>query len=163
VRAGRKLPLRSGPRCSVASVVFLPGGKILAAEVIEEKVVVWDAWSGKVLTPVGGHHSGIASVAFSSDGKKVLSVDAEAALREWNLAGKQLRRLHLPPPDLHGGSWWKLSSDGAHVLGDGERVRLWKVASGREVFSARGWDPGVFPLGLTADASLLAVVGGERF
>src|SRR5262249_46193552 len=54
---------------------------------------LWEVPSGKEISPRGGHNSPITNLAFTADGKVLLSA-GEDGLRRWQVAtGKELRRL----------------------------------------------------------------------
>jgi WD40 repeat protein len=60
--------------------------------------VIWEIPSGKRLSTVGGHHEGIASIGFSSDGKEILTASGNGTILRWNAKGEELGPLALKLP-----------------------------------------------------------------
>ncbi len=53
------------------SVAFSPEGKRLASASVDGTVRLWDVKTGRLLTVLRGHPSGVADVAFSPDGREL--------------------------------------------------------------------------------------------
>jgi WD40 repeat protein len=72
---------------------FSADGRILATtrwpEEAEQDVSLWDTFSGKRLGSCSGHKQAIFSVAFSPDGKTLVSGGYDRALKFWNVASCQ--------------------------------------------------------------------------
>src|SRR5262249_24529772 len=121
------------------------GGKVLEGS--DFAVRLWDAATGKVLRRLVGHTRGVISVAFSPDGKQAVSGGWDQSVRLWDLdTGQELRR-------FDGHTWGvfsvAFSRDGKEILSCGSRydlrdgrwvvtqderpLRLWDVATGKEV------------------------------
>ena len=109
---------------SDASVVaFTPDGRTLATGGQEGKVVLWDLRTGRQLgAPLVGHARGVASSAFSPDGRLLATVDGEAIL--WDVASHKQLGPALPIPSqgphavafLPGGSQLAVVSPNGSVL-----------------------------------------------
>lgn len=85
---------------------FSPDGRILALQETpagKNVLVLRDMKTGRLIHRLTGHKRGVHSVAFSPDGKLVLTGDGERTVRFWGLkSGELLRKIVLPaekPPD----------------------------------------------------------------
>jgi WD40 repeat protein len=131
------------------------------------EIKVWDVKTGRLKARLDGHRGSVTGLAFTSDGKGLLSSGDDGSLRLWDVAeGKQLRlaqrgarrsfSLSLSPDGKVLASWsgWKVArwdvtrwesiddadhGDGIHVLAftPGGNV----LASGADDSSVRLWDP----------------------
>ena len=68
---------------------------LLAGMYGQSSAFVWDVLAGKSLTPEVGHQQGISALAFTPDGKGVISASHDATLRFWDAAGKETRKVPL--------------------------------------------------------------------
>jgi WD40 repeat protein len=77
-----------------AVLAFSPDGKRLAFSQIKEKIIrVYDVESGRELYQLAGHDLTVNSVAFSPDGKYIVSGSADRAVIIWDSEnGNELRR-----------------------------------------------------------------------
>ncbi|MHC4178697.1 MAG: WD40 repeat domain-containing protein, partial [Planctomycetota bacterium] len=95
----------------VVSAVQSPDGKLLAAAVglgrfglgekTECKIYVWELETGEKLAELGGHTQRILQVAFSRDGKFLVSVSDDGTVRRWNLAGGREQEEFKIPVRFH--------------------------------------------------------------
>jgi WD40 repeat protein len=93
---GQRLGLSRARDCRLESLAFLPGRKVLAAGITEQSVCVWELPAGRDLTPRDAHPGTVGAIAFSRDGKAVVSAGADG-VRVWDAAtGRGLR--HILPP-----------------------------------------------------------------
>jgi hypothetical protein len=106
-------------------------------------VKLWDAVSGREIRTFSGHTEDVYSVAFSPDGKQVLSGSGDNTMnmKLWDVAsGREIRTFsgHTNERgfgDTRGVTSVAFSPDGQQVLSgspDG-KVKLWDTASGREI------------------------------
>ena len=68
------------------SLSYAPSGDILAVGDFGGNIHFFNAKGEKALSPVRGHSDVVASVCFSSDGKKLTSGSADSTARNWNPA-----------------------------------------------------------------------------
>jgi WD40 repeat protein len=119
----------------VYCLAFAPDGKSLAVGGNNAALVVLEAGSLRVakalMGPRDGHRGTVGSVAFTSDGKALLSGGGDRTARLWGArSGKLLQSLqgHEGPVNAVA-----LSADGGVLATGGEdkTVRLWRVNRGR--------------------------------
>jgi WD40 repeat protein/tRNA A-37 threonylcarbamoyl transferase component Bud32 len=96
IETGHELQQING-QSEVRCVAFAPGGqRVLSAGgggSQDWKVRLWDAATGQELRQFDGHTSGIISVAFSPDGKRILSGGCDRTVRLWDVdTGQELQR-----------------------------------------------------------------------
>jgi WD40 repeat protein len=92
---GRELRKLTGHHGPVYSVAYSPDGTRIASGGTK-MVRVWDASTGEELLTLAGHSENCAihSVAFSPDGKRLVSTGGDATIRIWDaLRGRELRTL----------------------------------------------------------------------
>jgi WD40 repeat protein len=121
-------------------VAFAPDGRTLAVATCERhqdgrclgEVALWDLSQGTERARLRAHTGRIVAVAFSGDGRTLLSADNEGTIIVWDSAtARAMKSLHL----LGGCACFAVSADGRLVAAgqaDGT-VTLVEVPSGREL------------------------------
>lgn len=126
----------SGHTAVVKSVSFSPDGVVLASGAGDETVRLWDVAAAQEIATLQGHTGEVASVSFSHDGDLLASAGGgreDPTILIWDVATQtEVARLTGHTGRITSVTF---SPDGATVAsGSGDRtVRLWEVATGREV------------------------------
>ena len=123
----------------VLSVAFSPNGREMLIAV-GKATQMWEVASGKELRRLEGHAYRVTSVAFSRDGRYLLSGSAspETQTHLWDSeTGKELRRFGQPNAWVMSAAF---SADGRYVLtaSPDHTAHLWDTASGRELRRFKG-------------------------
>ena len=66
VETGRPVELKRGPVCQITSLVATADGRIVVCGGRWQTVVVWEAVSGKVATPMIGHLAAVNELVFTA-------------------------------------------------------------------------------------------------
>jgi eukaryotic-like serine/threonine-protein kinase len=148
---------------------FSPGGKQVASGGAKA-VKIWAASTGEEIRTLDA--DGSASVAFSPDGKR-LAAGAGDTVRVWNVeTGTELATLRGKRLDVHcvalgpkgdriaAGSG-KLYSVGLSVGGENV-VKVWEIATGKEVAALHEHGKGVTAVAFSPDGSRLATGSMDR-
>jgi RNA polymerase sigma factor (sigma-70 family) len=139
-KTGQEIRRLRGPRglvadyCWMKSLAYSRDGKYLAAGGAngDRTIYVWEAETGKEARRLKGHDGNVTGLAFTPDGKHLISSSSDRTLRLWEVAtGKKVRQF-----EGHG-AWVRcmaLSRDGKTLASgaDDKTVRLWDVASGKQ-------------------------------
>lgn len=146
----------------VYSISISPDSKMVATTGTSDNVVrVWEAVTGKLNLALRGHDGFVYSVAFSPDGKRIVSASDDRTIRVWDVEkGSEVMGLkgHLDAvasvaysPDSK-----RIASAGGHD----QTVRLWDAETGEPRLVLRGHDKAVYSVAFSPDGKQ-AVSGSE--
>ena len=152
-----------GHRWDVLSLAFSPDGTLLASCGEDDTVRLWDVKTRKLLRTFTGHKNGFSngvfSVAFSPDGKTVVSSSKES-VRLWNTEGEEHLRSVITHTAILGAAF---SPDG-NTLACGNQdntVRLWDTKSGKPLTTLIGHKGEVSKTAFSPDGNTLASMGDD--
>ncbi len=146
-------------------MTFSPDGSRVATHVRVGWVVsVWDVAAGRLVSSLEGHRTGISSVVYGADGRRIYTGDGVGMIRVWDAgAGKLLRAFQGHP---RGVTSLAASPDGAHLASGGHRlsplmpdeVKLWEADSDRMLLKLEHPDQPL--VAFTPDGRRLVAGGG---
>ena len=152
VATGKELGKREAHTGNINGIAYSPDGKLVASA--SQEIRIWDAGTGKPLRALHGHDAlwYVRAVAFTPDGKQLVSGGGDNTIRVWDVATEKEVRVikilpeHNPDRDKWGGQVMamRLSSDGRIVYAVSEQVGVggpskwllsaWAVGSGKLLF-----------------------------
>lgn len=158
------MPLPAFPGEDLLSADLSPDDHWLASGYTSGAVRLSRFDSGRCEAPFTGHGNGVILVLFSPDGRTLCSGDWDNAVRLWDVSA---RRELGPYPGLSGGYGAAFSSDGQRLLTGGfiakDPVKLWDLATHRELLSLQAEGTCFFGLGFAPDGNTLIAATLEGF
>jgi len=182
VRLYHRGPARLHPNSPVSCLVYSPDGKTVFAGGMTETIRGWDVDSGKEVRQFvipqeempAGHWLAATSLALSSDGKTLAAAtfhgprDAgggfppgqQGLIYLWDVASNRVLQR------CQGEKWGSLAfSSNGKVLatcgGNPGQVRLWEVATGKELRRLSVAGPGIYSIAFSPTSDALAVVSRD--
>ena len=161
IKRAREIRTLEGHVRPVASMVFSPDGKVLAAVGRDDVAKLWDWRTGKELGLVGLGGKGISSVAFTPDGKTIASGSLGQPIKLWDVAtGKEIREFVKTSA---GATWVEFLPDGGMLatVGPLKKARLYSVDTGEEARRIGEHTSNIFGADLSPDGRFLAAGGQD--
>ncbi|HEY6952269.1 MAG TPA: WD40 repeat domain-containing protein, partial [Bacteroidota bacterium] len=155
--------VQMGHTKSLTCALFSPDGKYLLSGSTDNTIKVWEIASGKEFRTLNGPTRRITSMAISPDGRYVVSGDEEYRnnLKLWNLSTGQIEKTFGGHPEIEGTTCVAFSPDGKYILSGGDTtVKLWDIASGKEIRRFIGNTSGIRAIVVSPDGRY--VVCGSR-
>jgi WD40 repeat protein len=177
---------------AVYCVAWSPDGKQLVSSSYDHSLKLWDAAAGTLVREFKaykekdfekGHHDGVFAVAFSPDGKFLVSGSSDRSIKIWNTAdGSVVRDLinpnfKAPPtnplpqiPQAHPGQVYSLqvSPDGKYIVSGGNAPRnhgylaVWGFADGKLIYGEELATGPICALAISPDGKQLGLACGPR-
>ena len=105
---------------------------------MDRNVVLWDVRTGSEVLTFSGHAREIQGLAFSPDGKRLVSASSDSTLKVWDTGtGAEVLSLHGHASDV---SCVAISADGKRIISGGfdNAVKVWDADTGAETLTLNG-------------------------
>lgn len=142
----------------VRSVAFGPDGKTIAWDDGSTRVMLLDRHTGNTRV-LKGHAREIKSIAFSADGRRLVSASFDRTVKLWDVASGDT--LHTMKGHQRRVTTARFSPDGRVVISGGvdRTVRLWDTGSGSPLATLEGHDKAVTSAGVSPDGKTIYTTG----
>jgi WD40 repeat protein len=136
-------------------VAVSPDGSLMAvADSTDNAIKIWNVRTGEEVRRLTGHTGAVTSVAFSPDGRWVLSGSHDGTMRRWDVAQEGEGRIFRRPL-----GWWvscvAFTPDGRRVIAGYHdySIRLWDLETRQELLCYLGHRDTVTSLAVSPDGS----------
>lgn len=154
------------PSFSVYATSIRPDGKTIAycgvySSTREGRAELWDLITDTRIGPVLEHKRVVYKVAFSPDGKTLITASGDGTVRLWEAATGD--PLNIPPLQHQAAIYTSsMSPDGKTVAtaGQGEFIRFWDAATGEPLPLKVRQTSGVTSVAFSPDSKSLLIAGG---
>jgi WD40 repeat protein len=169
VTSGREITVFRGHAGYVSDATFSPDGKLIATaswetlstQSAEDNTArIWDAATGEELSVLRGHLDRVYSVAFSSDGTRLVTGGDETA-RLWAVRNDER---HVIVPGRRGEfNQATFSPDGKSLVtaSRDRTARVWDASTGKQTLVLRGHQDNVEDATFSPDGRLLATASDD--
>src|SRR5262249_54238266 len=113
-------------------IAFANNERVLAWGRLYSTTYVWEAPSGKVLSPLGAHSGDVTAVGFADEGKTILTGGADARVLRWDAASGKL----TGPVAFERANGYSSDPNPLGFSRDG--LRLFSAANGGTVYDLAG-------------------------
>jgi len=113
-------------------VAYSPDGSKIAVTFNIKKIAIWDVATGRLITRLAGHNDFINNIAFSPNGRQLLSCSGrDSTIKIWDAAsGELIRSIQSNAIGV------SFSPDGSRIVGRNtseNSVKIWNTSNGNEI------------------------------
>jgi Tol biopolymer transport system component/energy-coupling factor transporter ATP-binding protein EcfA2 len=148
----------------VIAVAFSPDGKYVISGGCDKKdenyrciggtARVWEAQTGREIARMS-HNNAVVAVAFSPDGKYVVSGSFDGTVRVWETqTGHEVARKSYMSNEV------AFSPDGKYIISGGGAAHVWEAQTGREI-ARMSHEGGVVAVAFSPDGRYVVSGGGD--
>lgn len=155
--------IHSYDRQTNRSVAISADGRLaLTGSLHDGMVRLWELGTGKEIRRLRGHTDWVHCVAFSWDGRRILSGGMDRTIRVWDaLIGRQLKCMPLQTGRIIDLAISR-SGEQAVSCGDDRLVRFWDLKAGRELARLSGHTDSVLSVAISPDGRAAVSAGQDR-
>jgi WD40 repeat protein len=140
VVTGREIRRFIGHTSGVMSIVFSPDGRQILSSSIgilesgryrDWEIKLWDTNTGREIRSFSGHSDGVNSVAFSPDGRQLISGSRDNTIKLWDIAtGTEIRTFFGSTSSIN---TVKFNTNGTQFFSGSDAVRQWDIYTGQQI------------------------------
>lgn len=161
-----ELPTARAPKSSVAPLAFSPDGRVLAAGAASAGgasiVEIWDVTTREKLASLVGHRDTIATVAFSRNGRLLLSAGKDNSIKLWDAGRWELVSTFRGHAGTINALAFSPRDDTFASAGHDRAVKLWDANTRQEPPIIAATSKAVLCAALSPDGALLATGGIDK-
>lgn len=145
------------------TIAFSPNGKCIAFET-NNSIYIWEVATNKQIgSPLVGHTSYVSSIAYSPDGKRIISGSSDHTIRIWDATtGKQIGE----PMEGHTDTvaCVAYSPDGKHIISGSydHTIRIWDASTGKQITNLGNQGARVKLVSYSPDGNCIVFVTGDN-
>ncbi|MBD2611882.1 MAG: trypsin-like peptidase domain-containing protein [Nostoc sp. ZfuVER08] len=145
----------SYPEGAVNSVAISADGKTLASGSDDKTIKIWNIATGQVIRTLNGGSNWVTSVAFSPNGKTLVSVSRHT-IKIWNVTtGQEIRTLNNGNSASDSVYSIAFSPDGRTLASSGHTIKIWNLITGRIIHTLNGHSHLVLSVVMSPDSKTL--------